>query len=399
MTAMRRIAHGAAVAVMLAVLATGCIYQPYGDVHTWLMRDNAIPQYFANYDIFFVHRAGFDWEIHDTRVVALYDSLKMNVKEPFGRHVRVFAPLLHDDVDIQESELALGYYLDTFHDDGRPFVIFVEGRDANFVTNFFDACESMLNRENGYAYFHYHPNGTLQTTPELKELVKRRVDDLIYERKWHRQHPPEDLAKALDLDVLAGLPLEVMTDDAPSMRDSFKRIPLRYKSATNRTANAESAVAPVAETNEVKETHHPVKKMNTFEMTLEDILGTGNSTPEEQPATDDSKTPAARPPSETPVEMSMGIPEKVAEERRKAAMAAAENGQQAPERVPPPGAQDPEPNPGLPIDVPPIDTTPIDTTPRPAAQSGANFGTPAVPTAADLFGSGAGRRHDWRRSD
>lgn len=331
-------------AMLMLGMFCGCAYQPYVHIDTWLMRDNAVPQYFAKYDIFFLHRAGFDWELHDTRLVALYDSLKMKVKEPFGRKARVFAPLLHDDVAVDEAELALKYYLDTFHDPGRPYAIFVEGRNENFVSNFVDECSSLMKRENGFAYFISNTNETIVATKEFVDMVERRVADLEYERQWHRPHMPEDLSKAIDLETLAELPLEVLTEDAPSMRDSFKRVPLAYRSSSRATNVVEKSTnATVEATSERKESKkRNGKSLNTFEMTLEDITGL-----QDKRETDETT-------------------------------------KNTPQKVDPPGAKSAEP-----VIVPPINLEPISTDPRPSVKDGIRA-EPAKPLVLeDIFHAGS----------
>ena len=273
------ILRGVGLAAILVAMAVGCAHQPYVHVDTWLMRDNAVPQYFAKYDVFFIHRASSDWELHNSRMVALYDYLKLRVKEPFGRKVRVFAPLLHDDVAVEESELALSLYLDTFHDDGRPYAVLIEGRDEKFVTNFIDACESKMDRKNGFAFFHFETNSTLVVTNAFKDRVERSVDDLAYERQWHRPHPPEDLSKALDINTLANLPVDVFTDDAPSSRDSFKRIPTVYRSATSCTNAVQEAkpmdVKPI-DARPMPSVHKPTDAAPKKPPTLEELFHSGS---------------------------------------------------------------------------------------------------------------------------
>ena len=109
---------------------SGCsTVSPYDYADNWLIRENDIPQYYSQFDLFYVGKAPAGYgDTHDVQ----FNWTKTHTNDIFGRGVRVFAPEIKTP-DAKNIAEALQYYLDTFHKEGHPFVLLAEGAAADLL--------------------------------------------------------------------------------------------------------------------------------------------------------------------------------------------------------------------------------------------------------------------------
>ena len=117
----------AARALALALLA-GCSTppSPYSHAENWVVRQNAVPVYFAAYDVIFVAPGA---EPSATRRHGRVTAQT----QPFGRGARVFAPVVRaasETEAVRETAEAIRFYLATYHPDGRPYVLVGAGESG-----------------------------------------------------------------------------------------------------------------------------------------------------------------------------------------------------------------------------------------------------------------------------
>lgn len=168
---------GRILAIVIALAAAGCSStdDPYFIKDHWYVRQNATPQYFATYDVFYMFP-----EMYDGGPVSAtnYDYIVKQTVDQFGKKVRVFAPLCHDEDEVED---ALDWYLDNYHDRGRPFVFMGEGEGGKYLRDLVDCSE-----RKGLVSYHFTTNA-LQSfiTPEVVEMVNEEVREFLYLREWH----------------------------------------------------------------------------------------------------------------------------------------------------------------------------------------------------------------------
>ncbi len=147
-------------AVIVALFLGGCSTpSPYSYVANWSIRQNAVPSYFAEYDVLFfypcISRSADRWPdlpADHTAYSYAYEFTKFMTQDVFGRKARVFAPIVHrtdDDVfgalavsnvesyvesasarEIDEAVEAIEYYLDNYHEEGHPYILIGHGQGA-----------------------------------------------------------------------------------------------------------------------------------------------------------------------------------------------------------------------------------------------------------------------------
>ena len=108
----------------------GCSFSsPYDYGTNWLLRENDIPQYYSQFDLFYIGKAPAGYgDTHDIQ----FNWTKTHTNDIFGRGVRVFAPEIQQP-DVKNVTEALEYYLDNFHKPGHPFVLLAEGKAADLL--------------------------------------------------------------------------------------------------------------------------------------------------------------------------------------------------------------------------------------------------------------------------
>ena len=152
---------GLVLSFVVALATAGCssVRVPYGHVENWIIRQNAVPCYFADYDVIYiwpiVERAavrGSDINFDKKAVSFRRDFVSFLTTDAMGNKARVFAPIIHEmnrdqyDVleateesdwsetdaapSIEEVVEAIRYYLETYHPDGRPYVLIGHGQGS-----------------------------------------------------------------------------------------------------------------------------------------------------------------------------------------------------------------------------------------------------------------------------
>lgn len=118
---------GKTLALVLGLLA-GCSTppSPYSHVENWVVRQNAVPTYFAAYDVIFVAPGT------EPSATRRYGRVTAQTQS-FGRGARVFAPLVRavtEAESVRETAEAIRFYLETYHPEGRPYVFVGAGESG-----------------------------------------------------------------------------------------------------------------------------------------------------------------------------------------------------------------------------------------------------------------------------
>lgn len=117
-------------AAVTFLLFCGCSsLSPYDYADNWLIRENDIPQYYSQFDLFYIGKAPAGYG--DTHEIQ-FNWTKTHTNDIFGRGVRVFAPKINTPT-AENLSAALQYYLDNFHQPGHPFVLLAEGKAADLL--------------------------------------------------------------------------------------------------------------------------------------------------------------------------------------------------------------------------------------------------------------------------
>ena len=117
-------------AAVTFLLFCGCSsISPYDYADNWLIRENDIPQYYSQFDLFYIGKAPAGYG--DTHEIQ-FNWTKTHTNDIFGRGVRVFAPKINVPT-AENLSAALKYYLDNFHQAGHPFVLLAEGKAADLL--------------------------------------------------------------------------------------------------------------------------------------------------------------------------------------------------------------------------------------------------------------------------
>ena len=180
------------IGLLLTVLAvgSGCLstQSVYEDANNWALRENDIPAYSIEYDVFYVYPSKvmdtggkpINW-IDDYISNAIYREVKAKLTCQFGDRVRKFVPFvpqigfndyleflksnvgnLHkldfDDTPlataIEQTVKALEYYLDVCNKKSKPYFLLGEGQGAVILYEAMKRC-SKVNMDSGFvaAYF------------------------------------------------------------------------------------------------------------------------------------------------------------------------------------------------------------------------------------------------------
>lgn len=168
------------------VFGVGCVSRPdpYSFVDNWLIRQNAVPPYFAEYDVFYAARELYEPVDYP---VDLYDYAYAQTVEMFGKKVRIFAPLIHDAGDV---EAAVEHYLGHYHRGKRHFVFLGEGKGGELLKAYAEENAGALKRRGMVAGW-YSPGSEGMVTSNLVEEVGRAVKFARYEQEWGRERKGE----------------------------------------------------------------------------------------------------------------------------------------------------------------------------------------------------------------
>lgn len=127
---MKKLFYLLVAAAGLLAFAAGCSSaSPYDYGTNWLIRENDVPLYHSNFDLFYIGKAPAGYgDSHDIQ----FNWTKTHTNDIFGHGVRVFAPEIAVP-DVENVSAALEYYLERFHEPGHPFVLLAEGKAADLL--------------------------------------------------------------------------------------------------------------------------------------------------------------------------------------------------------------------------------------------------------------------------
>lgn len=165
----------------MLLMVCGCANHPYEKYGNWVLRQNAVPRYFADYDLFYIYPTLLwpsegeimNWPEGDlVERVLDYSDFQTNVQ--FGKKVRVFAPLVHQLGEnaysrflanppskskammksamgpaIRDTIEAIEFYLDNYHSKGRPYVMYGQGQGARILYEALKRCDA-VKAEDGF---------------------------------------------------------------------------------------------------------------------------------------------------------------------------------------------------------------------------------------------------------
>lgn len=153
----------------LALLIVGCnSARPYYNIDNWYVRQNAVPQYFARYDVFYLHP---EFYVGMVQSISNHDYTVKYTSDLFGKKVRIFAPLCRKAEDAEE---ALEWYLDNYHDSGRPFVFIGEGEGRKMLKPLIED-----SWKQGLVSYHWG-----RPTTNMVMRITAEIDEFLYRRDW-----------------------------------------------------------------------------------------------------------------------------------------------------------------------------------------------------------------------
>lgn len=171
------------------ILLSSCVSvpkdRPYRKMSDWILRQNDVPQYFAEFDILYYAPDYFEVgkdkeELYTETHLATVEQ----VDKFFPLHYRVFAPLIYDERDVKSS---YKYYLKNFHDKYRPFIFVASGIGIDLVK----PLEKKAKKQ-GLMMAIYgdkdHTNEML--TEQVIDETRARVKEWKYMLRWNKD--PED---------------------------------------------------------------------------------------------------------------------------------------------------------------------------------------------------------------
>ena len=199
----------------------------YYSIDSWAVRDNAVPQYYALYDVFFVYPSMIEnpdityinWtktnndksrifdvitdyvnsqavDIFDTEGNKIYKAEHNAKKMDIGRKVRIFSPFIHQvehgkyieeirtgnylhrgspvQRGIEDTLRAFEHYFKSYHKKGRPFVLVGQGQGAVDIYEAMKRCRK-ITPSNGFvaAYLTGLPHVTMEQIN--KDFNKRGI--------------------------------------------------------------------------------------------------------------------------------------------------------------------------------------------------------------------------------
>ncbi len=184
-------------AVVLVLVLTGCSgVSPYSFMDNWVIRGNAVPAYFAEFDLIYIYPSTvvngkeklLDWN-RNGYAGEIFEFSRFQTSEVFGGKVRIFAPFVRQTGEeeylaiasgdmkkwqdtllapgVNDTVNALRYYLDNYHTPGRPYILLGEGQGAVDLYYAMKECGSVTPEEGFVAA--YLLNMPLLTVDMIKE--------------------------------------------------------------------------------------------------------------------------------------------------------------------------------------------------------------------------------------
>ncbi len=166
-------------AVLFALIATGCSsVSPYDYMDNWVIRQNAVPGYFADFDVIYIYPSTvsnskdliLNWK-KEKYAEEIFEFTRFQTSEVFGKKVRIFAPFVHQTSEqeyqkltssnlegwrhtaiangIEDTIEAIRYYLKKYHTPGRPYILLGEGQGAVDLYYAMKECTD-INTQNGF---------------------------------------------------------------------------------------------------------------------------------------------------------------------------------------------------------------------------------------------------------
>jgi len=178
----------ASVFMLLACLAlSGCKHgvpsEVYYNVSNWYVRQNAIPRYAVQFDVFYMHPEAFD---ADQVSIANIEYTKQCTTEMFGRKARIFAPVCHN---VYDCKAAYKWFIKHYHGNSeRPLVFIGEGEGAKMLEQLVDDA-----KDDGLVAtrFKFEDNDEVLITPELVDELCEKVRYYLYELSWRKKRHAE----------------------------------------------------------------------------------------------------------------------------------------------------------------------------------------------------------------
>ena len=205
---------------------------PYFYVKNWVIRENAVPSYFAEYDLIFIYpriaRSGDrlpDLPADRLTLSYAHDFAEYLTQEAFGKKVRVFAPVVHrtedslyarllaektEDWDDTEAEAAIEevvevirFYLKTYHAPKRPYVLLGHDQGSVLLYEALKELEGEVRPDDGFVAAYL---------PELPDFMIARVAEDFDEKPNGKYVTP--VKGRFDTGVLAAWRTELATPAA-----------------------------------------------------------------------------------------------------------------------------------------------------------------------------------------
>ena len=205
---------------------------PYFYVKNWVIRENAVPSYFAEYDLIFIYpriaRSGDrlpDLPADRLTLSYAHDFAEYLTQEAFGKKVRVFAPVIHrtedslyarllaektEDWDDTEAEAAIEevvevirFYLKTYHAPKRPYVLLGHDQGSVLLYEALKELEGEVRPDDGFVAAYL---------PELPDFMIARVAEDFDEKPNGKYVTP--VKGRFDTGVLAAWRTELATPAA-----------------------------------------------------------------------------------------------------------------------------------------------------------------------------------------
>lgn len=184
-------------AFVLALLA-GCLTprSPYFHVENWVVRQNAVPTYFAAYDVLFVAPG------EEPSATRRHGRVTAQT-QAFGRGARVFAPVVRAAPEaeaVRETAEAVRFYLQTYHPEGRPYVLVGAGdAGARALAGALAELGSAVSPDDGLVAA-YPPELSGAAAEAVAADARRRVAAFLDRQRWKgwskaAEAPPEGTAR------------------------------------------------------------------------------------------------------------------------------------------------------------------------------------------------------------
>ena len=227
---------------VLGALFVGCFTappSPYASVRNWVIRGNAVPSYFAEYDLIFIYprisrSADRLPDLPQNRVTLSYvhDYAAFVTEEAFGKKVRVFAPVIHRTEDsefakllasgiddwrdteaepsIAETVEAIRFYLKKYHTAKRPYILLGHDQGSILV---YEALKELRGevRPNDGCVAVYLPELPQSLMARIGEDFDPKSDWLWY--RWKKGRLLSPVMGRYDTGVIAAWRTEVATPE------------------------------------------------------------------------------------------------------------------------------------------------------------------------------------------